>query len=417
MEPRLPAPAALRTDRSSPPKKIMLVHNRYLMRGGEDAVVDQERDLLRSRGHDVSEYYRDNQEVAGMSNSRLAVSAVWSAQAYAELRRLMEEQQPDVVHVHNTLPLISPAVYYAAKRHGIPVVQTLHNYRLLCANGLLMRNSTPCEECVGRSIPWPAIRHSCYRGSRGATIAVAASLVVHRAAGTFRREVGRYIALCQFAREKLLATGLPADRVVVKPNFTPDRHADCDLRGPRSGALFVGRLSVEKGVGVLMNAWESLGVELQVIGPGSSADLQGSAPASIRFRGTVDDAELALAMRRAAFIVMPSLVYEGFPMVLAEAFSAGLPIIASRLGALAELVEDGVTGLHFKANDPLDLAAKVRWAHSHPERMQEMGARARAMYLRRYTPQANYERLMEIYGEASALTAAGRAVPMRFDGS
>jgi glycosyltransferase involved in cell wall biosynthesis len=393
--------------------KILLVHNRYLIRGGEDAVVDQERDLLRSHGHEVSEYYRHNQEVAGMSNSRLALSAVWSAQAYSELRKLMAETKPDVVHVHNTLPLISPAVYYAGNRQAIPVVQTLHNYRLLCANGLLMRGSTPCEECVGQTIPWPAVRHSCYRGSRGATLAVAASLVVHRAAGTFRREVGRYIALCQFARDKLLATGLPADRVVVKPNFTPDRHADSELHGPRSGALFVGRLSIEKGVGVLLKAWESLDVELQVIGPGSSADMQ--RPASVHFRGTVDDADLALAMRRAAFIVMPSLVYEGFPMVVAEAFSAGLPIVASRLGALAELVEDGVTGLHFNANDPLDLAAKVRWAQSHPEHMQVMGARARAMYLRRYTPQANYLRLMEIYGEASAMIPAGRAAAMRFD--
>lgn len=413
----MPTPVAPRTARSGPPMKIMLVHNRYLIRGGEDAVVDQERELLRSHGHEVSEYCKDNREVAGMSKARLAADAVWSGRAYAELRRLMEEKKPDVVHVHNTLPLISPAVYYAANRQGIPVVQTLHNYRLLCANGLLMRNSTPCEDCVGRSIPWPAVRHSCYRDSRGATLAVAASLVVHRALGTFRREVGRYIALCQFAREKLLATGLPADRVVVKPNFTPDRHADCDLSGPRNGALFVGRLSIEKGVGVLMKAWESLDVELQVIGPGSSAELLTAAPASVRFRGTVDDAELALAMRRAAFVVMPSLVYEGFPMVLAEAFSAGLPIIASRLGALAELVEDGVTGLHFKANDPLDLAAKVRWAHSHPERMREMGARARAVYLSRYTPQANYERLMEIYGEASALTSASRSAPMRLDAS
>lgn len=411
------APLAPRTSRGSPPMKILLVHNRYLIRGGEDAVVDQERDLLRSHGHSVSEYYKDNRDVESMSNPRLAASAVWSGQAYAELLRLMDERKPDLVHVHNTLPLISPAVYYAANRHGIPVVQTLHNYRLLCANGLLMRNSMPCEDCVGKSIPWPAVRHSCYRGNRGATIAVAASLVVHRAFGTFRREVGRYIALCQFAREKLLATGLPGDRVVVKPNFTPDRHADCDLRGPRSGALFVGRLSIEKGVGVLMKAWDSIDVELQVIGPGSSAAQLSSAPASVRIRGTVEDAELALAMRRAAFLVMPSLVYEGFPMVIAEAFSAGLPIIASRLGALAELVDDGVTGLHFSANDPVDLAAKVQWAAANPERMREMGARARAMYLRRYTPEANYKRLLEIYGEATALIPAGRAARMRLDES
>jgi glycosyltransferase involved in cell wall biosynthesis len=395
--------------------KILLVHNRYLVRGGEDAVVDQERELLRSRGHEVSVYFKDNHAVASMGDVRLAANTVWSGMAYAQLHRLMGQLRPDIVHVHNTLPLISPAVYYAAHRQGIPVVQTLHNYRLLCANGLLMRDGATCEDCVGRAIPWPAVRHACYRGSRAATLAVATSLVVHRAVGTFRRQVGRYIALCQFARQKLLATGLPADRVVVKPNFTPDRHADADWSDPRSGALFVGRFSTEKGVGVLMQAWASLDVDLQVIGPGADADERRAAPASVRFRGMVDDAELAHAMRHAAFAVMPSLVYEGFPMVIAEAFAAGLPVIASRLGALAELIEDGVTGLHFNANDPADLAAKVRWAHAHPQAMRQMGLRARAMYLRCYTPQANYERLMEIYAEASAAEPAGLAAPLRLD--
>lgn len=383
--------------------KILLVHNRYLVRGGEDAVVDQERDLLRSHGHEVVEYYKDNRDVANVNKLQLAISSVWATETHAELLRLLEEQKPALVHVHNTLPLISPAIYYAASRQSIPVVQTLHNYRLVCPNGLLMRSSTVCEECVGKSIPWPAVQHRCYRGSRSATFAVAASLSVHRVLGTFRREVTRYITLCQFARQKLLLGGLPQDRVVVKANFAIDRHKGVDLNGPRFGALFVGRLSVEKGVDVLLKAWESNDFDLQIIGPGSSAKLQNSAPPSVRFRGVVDEVELAFAMRRSAFIVMPSLVYEGFPMVVAEAFSAGLPIIASRIGALAELVDDGLTGLHFRANDPLDLAAKVQWAIANPERMREMGVHARQMYERHYTPEINYERLMEIYDETLAI--------------
>lgn len=407
-----PTPAA-GSGRDGPPLKVLQVHNRYQIRGGEDAVVEQERDLLLARGHEVVGYHRDNRDVQAMDPARLALSAVWSRRAHAELGALIDDERPDVVHVHNTLPLISPAVFYAASRRGVPVVQTLHNYRLLCANGLLMRDFGPCEDCVGRAIPWPAIQHRCYRGSRGATLAVAASTVIHRVAGTYRREVSRYIALCQFARTILIAGGVPDHLILVKPNFTADQHADRELRGPRAGALFVGRLSVEKGLSVLVKAWRSLDVDLQIIGPGPSASLATDAPASVHFRGTLDNADLASAMRRAAFIVMPSLMYEGFPMVVVEAFSAGLPIIASRLGALAELVDDGVTGLHFRTNDAADLAAKVRWAVANPDRMRAMGERARATYLRRYTPQANYERLIEIYTEASA--SIPRGARMRFD--
>ena len=381
--------------------KILLAHNRYQHRGGEDTVYEQERDLLAANGHDVVEYLKDNRELASVPRLKLASSALWSGDAYRELEHLMAGARPDIVHVHNTLPQISPAIYYAAARHGVPVVQTLHNYRLLCANGLLMRESVVCEDCVGKSIGWPAVRHACYRGSRPATLAVVASTVLHRAAGTYRRQVARYIAMCEFSRDKLLQAGVPRERIVLKPNFAVDRHAGHDLRAPRSGALFVGRLSAEKGIAVLINAWRSLEFDLELIGGGElAAPLRQAASSRVHIRGYVSDPDLLQAQRNAQFLVLPSLVYEGFPMVIAEAYAAGLPIIASRLGAMAELVRDGETGLHFTAGDADDLAAKVRWAIAHPQAMSDMSAHARETYLRLYTPQANYRRLMEIYDDA-----------------
>lgn len=385
------------------PMKILMAHNRYSIRGGEDAVFDQERDLLRSYGHEVIEYTKDNRDILKASGVKLAVDSVWAADTFREVSRLIDRVRPDIMHVHNTLPQVSPSIYYAASRQAVPVVQTLHNYRLLCPSGMLLREAAVCEDCVGKAVPWPAIRYSCYRGSRAATTAVVASLTFHKAVGTWRSQVCRYIALCHFSRSKLLAAGLPERRVTVKPNFVRDRHAGVDLNGPRAKGLFVGRFSEEKGLRVLIEAWKDLDVEIDVIGSTGPMVDAVKAAASRYFNpiGFVDDAALSAAMRRSAFIVMPSIVYEGFPMVVAESFAAGLPIIASRLGALEELVEDHVTGLHFDPGDPADLAAKVRWARDNTDEMLVMGRRARETYLQRYTPQANYAQIMEIYNQAS----------------
>jgi glycosyltransferase involved in cell wall biosynthesis len=377
--------------------KILMAHNRYLTRGGEDNVFDQERDLLRANGHEVIEYVKDNHDLPE-SRVRVAVDAIWSRSTVREVEALVEAHRPDVLHVHNVTPQISPAIYYAAARRSVPVVQTLHNYRLLCASALLMREGRVCEDCVGKQLAWPAVKHACYRGDRLASAVAAATTDVHRRLGTWRNQVTRYIALCEFARDKLLRAGLPETKVVIKPNFAVDEHAGVALDGPRSGGLFVGRMSVEKGLDVLFEAWRSLSTQLRIIGPGQADVIeQARSYPGIDVVGFVDKAHLPAEMRRSAFIVLPSIVYEGFPMVVAEAYAAGLPIIASRLGALGELVEDGSTGLHFTPGDGHDLAEKVRWAEQNPEEIQKMGRRAREVYESRYTPEASYRRLMEIY--------------------
>jgi glycosyltransferase involved in cell wall biosynthesis len=388
--------------------RILLAHNRYVTRGGEDAVFDQERDLLREHGHDVIEYLRDNRELAAGRRIGQVADAIWSRDSARVVGDLLDEHRPDVVHVHNTWPQLTPAIYYAAAHRSVPVVQTLHNYRLLCANAMLLRNGAVCEDCVGKRLAWPAIQHKCYRSDRAASAVMVASTGIHRALGTWRHRVTRYVALSEFSREKLLDAGLPPDRVVIKPNFASDRHGDADLNGPRSGGLFVGRLSVEKGVDVLLEAWQELTTPLRLVGPGDfTAEQRELLVPAIERMGFVDDPTLMSAMREASFMVVPSLVYEGFPMVVAEAYAAGLPIIASRLGALAELVEDGQTGLHYTPGDASDLADKVRWAAGHPEEMRVMGEQARKRYEDRYAPEANYRRLMEIYADALDTGVAG----------
>ncbi|RME69473.1 MAG: glycosyltransferase family 1 protein, partial [Chloroflexi bacterium] len=335
---------------------------------------------------------------------RAALNAVWSRESQENIRRLIREKKPDVAHFHNTFLMVSPAAYYACKEAGVPVVQTLHNYRLICPGALLMRDGRVCEECVGRAVPWPGMVHACWRGSRLQTSVVTAMLTVHRAIKTWTEQVDFYIALTEFARRKFIEGGLPADKIVVKPNFiTPD---------PGMGdheenyALFVGRLSPEKGVQALLRAWRRLrDVPLKVVGDGplmkevqEFVGREGLQEVEVPGRRPRD--EVFRLMREARALVFPSEWYETFGMTIAEAFACGLPVIASRLGAMAEIVEEGRTGLLFEPGNPEDLAAKVEWAWSHPEEMAEMGREARREYTQKYTAERNYQILMDIYRRA-----------------
>jgi len=399
---------------SGRPLKILLVHNHYAQRGGEDSVYAQERDLLRRHGHEVIEYTKDNRDVGQRGMPRMALDAIWSGSSARDVSGLIRRHSPDVMHVHNMLPQISPSVVHSAVRMGVPVVHTLHNYRLVCANGLMLRDGQACEDCLGKALPVPALVHRCYRASAAATAVVVASTGFHRMIGTWSRHITRYIALCEFAKQKLLAAGLPEERVSIKPNFVIDRHASATGASERAGALFVGRLSIEKGVDTLVRAWSQTAEPLEVIGSGEmDAQVKAIATPNVSFRGFADQSTIAAAMRRALFVAMPSRFYEGFPVVLAEAYSAGVPVIASRLGALQELVRDGETGLHFAAGDAGDLANKARWAFENPDRMAEMGRAARRLYESLYSPESNYRQLVGIYDEARrdfALSQSARRV-------
>lgn len=375
-------------------RRVLVVHNAYRQRGGEDSVVEAELALLRGHGHDVLEYRRHNDDVADMSKAALASDTIWSRRTVDEMSALIGRSRPSLIHVHNTFPLVSPSLYWAAARAGVPVVQTLHNFRLLCPQAMFLRGGRVCENCLGR-LPWRAVAHGCYRDSRPQSALLAGMLAFHRATGTWRDKVARYIALNEFCRQKFIEGGLPAERIVVKPNFVDA--APLPLPRERDGVVFVGRLAAEKGIETLVQAAAKVGgLTTRVVGDGPEAGRLAGVPGVVAL-GRLDAKAVREQLSGATALVFPSIWYETFGLTIVEAFAAGTPVIGSRLGVVPDLVEDGVTGLLFEPGNATDLAAKLRWAQANPQRMAEMGLAARARYERFYTADRNYNLLTAIY--------------------
>ena len=384
--------------------KIIIVHNRYQQPGGEDVVFEQERHLLERTGHSVIIYSRSNLEIDGVSASQrivLVKDIIFSADTRQEFARLLAKERPHLVHIHNTFVMVSPSIYSACVEANIPVVQTLHNYRLICPAANLFRDGHVCEECIEHNL-WRGVRHGCYRDSRLATGAVALMLAVHRKQHTWDRKVNGYIALSEFARSKFVEGGLPADKIFVKPNFVyPDPQPDFCAG---EYAVFAGRLSPEKGIGTLLAAWNRLHnrIPLLIIGDGPQRSLleteaEKRGLSSVSFLGRLAREETWVRIRQARMLIVPSGCYENFPLTIAESFACATPVICSGLGAMQEIVENGRTGLHFTAGDPDDLAAKVEWAWQHPQQLQTMRREARSEYEAKYTAERNYEILTSIY--------------------
>ena len=382
--------------------RILFVHNAYQQRGGEDSVVDDEIQLLRDHGHAVELYRRGNHDIESMGKLALARDTLWSTQTQRQVDTVLDGFRPDVIHTHNTFPLISPSLYWAAARRHVPVVQTLHNFRLLCPQAMLLRQGKVCEDCVGKQ-PWRGVVRRCYRSSLPQSTVLAAMLVLHRGLRTYAHKVNRYIALNDFCRDVFVRGGLPRERVCVKPNFVADPGVSTAMR---SGFLYVGRLSKEKGIGTLADALAGEpGLMCEVIGTGpEEAKLQHVKGAKLA--GWQQAPYITEQMKSSLALVMPSLWYENFPRTLVEAFACGLPVIASRLGAMAALIRDGETGLLFNPGDERDFAAKLKWAQGHPEEMHRMGDAARREYESNYTPQKNIEMLLAIYRDAMGGKAA-----------
>jgi glycosyltransferase involved in cell wall biosynthesis len=378
--------------------RILKLHTYYQQPGGEDASFGAEVALLRDKGHTVVPLTFHNKQLEDVPLLWRAAVTLWNREAYARVREAIRLHRPDILHVHNTFPLASPAVIHAAKAERVPVVMTLHNYRLLCVNALFFRRGRVCEDCLGR-IPWRGVLHGCYRDSRPASAVVAAMLTLHRALGTWNM-VDRFIALTEFARQKFIEGGFPPEKISVKPNFV---HPDPGPGEGRGGyALFVGRLSPEKGLGTLLMAWERLGgkVPLKIAGDGPLAPEVQEAEKRIpgvEWLGRKAPEEVYALMGEAAFLVFPSEWYETFGRVAIEAFAKGTPVLAAHIGAVGEVTEDGRTGLHFRPRDPEDLAAKVEWLLAHPNELARMRKEARAEYEAKYTAEENYRQLMAIY--------------------
>ena len=383
------------------PVRVLLVHNRYQRPGGEDTVFEAEGQLLEARGHFVSRFEVHNDEVDALSRGVLAARTLWSTPAYRAIHDRVRDEQIDVVHFHNTLPLVSPAGYWAARRAGAAVVQTLHNYRLVCPGSLLYRDGGVCTECLGKLVAAPAVRHACYRDSRATTAAVATTTAVHRGLGTYAHAVDRYVVLTAFAKDVFERGGLPADRLVVKSNFLPqDPGAGI---GGEGFALFVGRLDEAKGIQTLLEAWERDDLPpLVVVGDGPMAGAVQVAQDAGRldWRGWLPHEVILSLMRDAEVLVVPSLWYEGAPMTIVEAFASGLPVVASDLGAMRTMVEEQHNGLRFPAGDAGALADAVRRITTHASFRLGLGHGARHTFETNYHADVNYHRLLAVYADA-----------------
>jgi glycosyltransferase involved in cell wall biosynthesis len=382
------------------PLKILVVHNRYQSTApsGEDAVVEQELQLLLASGHEVTVYERSNDELSDSSSLlRAGVQTVWSRRTYRELQQLIARERPAVAHFHNSWYVVSPSAYLACRDAGIPVVQTLHNYRLFCLNGLLLREGRVCEDCVGH-LPWRGVVRGCYR-TRAHSLPVAAAQIVHRLGPL--RWVDAFIALSAFSRDRLIASGLPPDRIWVKPNFFAGRPGTSSADA--GYGMYLGRLTAEKGLDTLLEAVRrSKDIPFRIVGDGSlRASLERRCRdlglAHVVFMGALPREECLRVLANAAFLVVPSLCYENFPMALVEAYALGKPVVASRLGALAELVEDGVTGLLFSPGNADELEARLRTLADAPLLRQALGATARLRCAEHFGPQRNLELLEAIY--------------------
>lgn len=380
--------------------RVGIFHNAYVWRGGEDAVVALEVELLRKAGVEVKLFTVDNRE-AGLGSLagrlRVGLRARRSRGAARRVAEFLAAHPIDLAHVHNFFPLLTPALHELLHARGIPVVQTLHNYRLFCANGAFLRGGRPCEDCVAAG-PWNALRHGCYRGSRLQTAVWAEATAHHRRRRTFERCVTLFVAPSGFARSKLVAAGLDPAKVVVKPNPVSDPG---EPRFGGRGAVYVGRLSEEKGARVLLEAWRELaGLPLALVGSGPlESELRelGAGIRGVRFTGQLPPEGVREQLREALFLVAPSICYENFPLAVAEAMAAGKPAVASHPTAMAELVEPGRTGLLFPSGDARALAQACRELAADPARAEAMGREARARYQDEFGPERSTARLLALY--------------------
>lgn len=386
--------------------RILSIHNGYRIRGGEDESREAEERLLQRHGHIVDIYEEHNDRINEMQRIQVAMRTVWSRESYKNIKQRISQKKPDLVHIQNFFPLVSPSVHYAATSAGIPVIQSLRNYRLLCPNGFFFREGQVCELCLNKAVPSPALQHRCYRNDCAATSVLSTMLITHRLLQTWKRQVTLFVTLTEFARQKYIEGGFSPDKVVVKPNFIyPDPQAGT---GDGNYALYAGRLSAEKGVATLLQAWTELHprLPLKIVGEGPlepQVRLAIEASPNIQWLGRQPIQQVYELMGNAKVVLFPTIGYETFGRVIIEAFAKGTPVIATNLGSGAELVTPYKTGLLFQPQNPEDLVDKINWVLSHPVQTKDMRKTARAEYEKHYTAEQNYRRLHEIYSIARTM--------------
>jgi len=383
--------------------RVLVAHNRYQFSGGEDAVVRDEVEMLRDHGNHVELLEEDNDSIRGLRGRLLASRSVfYSGQSRRRMKRAIDDFHPEIVHIHNWFPMLSPSIIMEASACGVPTVQTLHNFRMLCANSLLYRNGAVCTDCVGKSLPLDGISHGCYRGSRLGSAVITAAYAFHRLAHTWDC-VDLFIAVSGFEREVLVRGGLPAGKIAVKPNFVDARATEFAGDGG-DYAVFVGRLSLEKGIRTLLSAWRQgkIPFRLKVIGDGPMAGEVRCCAASsgcVEYLGPLPHENVYREMKGAKFLVFPSEWFETFGRTVIEAFAQGTPVLAADLGCVQELVTDGRTGFLFApGNVDALIAGALRFSEGAD--YERMRANCRNLFLSRFTAEINYTLLTDIYNKA-----------------
>jgi glycosyltransferase involved in cell wall biosynthesis len=382
--------------------RVLQLHTPYRQPGGEDAVVRAEAEVLRDSGHEVVQYQVQNPPGAAGAIGSLVLSP-WNPRQARRVQGLAEQVRPDVAHVHNTWYAQSPAVLWALRRSGVPTVMTLHNYRLVCANGQLFRDGAPCEDCVGAS-PWHGVQHACYRDSMALSVPAAGTIALHDRLRTWSRTVDRFVVLSEFAAERLVRGGLPADKIELKPNFVADPGPRAAPAAASATVLYVGRLSPEKGVELLVEAWRELGdgpLELVVVGDGPLRERLARRPAArLRLAGRLPAEEVRRQMLAARALVLPSVWYEGQPMAVLEALAAGLPVLGSAIGGVPELLAPLGRDWLAAPGEVASWVAALR-ALADPERVEVASARARALYERSFSAATAARALEDVYERAA----------------
>jgi len=397
--------------------KILLIHNFYgsSAPSGENTAYLAERELLKKYGHEVIEFTRHSDDIRNRGFWGTLIggfSTPWNPLSMRQVRRVLARERPDIMHAHNTFPLLSPSVFRAARGLSTATVLTLHNYRVFCAAGIPMRNGAVCTECIEKDSVAPALKYGCYRNSRLASIPMAAMIFLHKRLGTWKRDVDAFIALSEFQKEKIAAGGLPEKKVHVKPHFYPDPPAPLPWEAREDKIVFVGRLGWEKGVHLLLDAWQRWGHNaptLEIIGDGPERPKlekmvnEAALDSKIHFRGQIPFSQTQAEMAKARLLVLPSLCFEGFPMVIREAFALSVPVASSRIGSLPEIIADNDTGRLFSPGDPAHLLRVVKGLWEDPENLAQMAKAARNEFEKKYTPNKNYEQLIDIYQKAIAV--------------
>ncbi len=385
--------------------KVLFVHNFYQIAGGEDAVLKQEMDLL-SADHDVLEYTVSNDNISSFLSKVLTLLRVpFSLKSYRQFKQFLTVNKPNVVHVHNYFPLLSPSIFYACKSLNIPVVHTLHNYRAVCPTALLMHDGKINEQSIKHNAWW-TVKQKVYKDSLLGSFALACMVQLHKRLGTWKNKVDVFIALTEFAKAKYVEAGWPEHKIIVKPNFIIDPFDAAESVNKTGGyALFVGRLSEEKGIDVLLNAWANIDLPLKLIGTGPfkevlESNAKNNTQNNIEYLGLKDKPEVLELMQNADFVVMPSTWYEGLPMVLVESFSCGTPALVSNIGSMQEVVTPEITGLHFEVGNSSDLQNKVQWMINNPAEIKRFGRNARDEFLNKYTSDINRSQLLDVYQQA-----------------